>query len=236
MMLRLLKVSLSFIFGMMFSCIIESPPISKVSKPQLIFDNLSFVKEGEKYYEAIHLIWKLNSNEERENIASFVLLRKFSEDSTFDIFWGSRTIPADTFNFYDKLVEYRFPENSYDSISYRIFAIDKYGNNGDTSDVCVVYIAPQPRLKEYDIEKGCIRWESWIRGGIRSWCKIWSEEKEIEIMSKEIEEFPTTDKPAEFEFCLPDSLKHLSSGEWYYSIFVKANERYSIKVGNFDVP
>ncbi|MCX7727159.1 MAG: hypothetical protein N2053_09975 [Chitinispirillaceae bacterium] len=235
MFLRLLKISFSLILCGA-SCIIESPPTFKVSKPTLIFNNLSFVKEAGEYYEAIHLSWQLNNKDEKEYISSFILLRKFSEDSTFDIFPGSRAIPPDTFYFYDKLIGYRFPENGYDSVCYRIFTIDKYGNSGDTSDVCIVYIAPQPELKEYDKEQGCIKWESWIRGGIRSWCNIWNEDKNIEVKSKEMELFPFTDKAALFEFCLPDSLRPLSSGKWFYSIFVKASERYSIKVGFFDVP
>lgn len=234
-MMVLLKIFLALIMCGIFSCIIEAPPRFKVSKPNLIFNELSFVKEGEEYYEAIHLSWHLN-NEEKEYVSCFVLLRKFSEDSIFDVFFGSRAIPSDTFNFYDRLIGYRFPYNGYDSICYKIFTIDKYGYNGDTSDVCIVYIAPQPQLKGYDKEKGCIKWESWIRGGIRSSCKIWNEEKKIEIKSENIELFPFTDKPALFEFCLPDSIKPLIVGKWFYAIYIKASERYSIKVGYFDVP
>ncbi len=218
------------------TCLPYTPiPIQKLPKPSLFFAEMAFVPDPlEGYREAICLRWTMPGTE-NENIRSFTLIRKFSSDSLFEVFGGSRLIPGDTCRFCDILDGHTFPFVGFDSVFYRIYAVDKSGLNGDTSDICKVILAPQPRLLGYDADRYCFKWESWIRGGVFSWCAVRHENKLLEWTSEPAVLFPQTDEPALFSSCFPDSMKPPAAGRWYYGLFVKANDSYSLKIGYVDV-
>jgi hypothetical protein len=164
------------------------------------------------------------------------LLRKLSDDSSYDVFAGSRGIPSDTTEFLDILEDYTFPDNGFDSILYRMFAIDTAGRAGDTSDPCLLLVAPQADFQQFDDSTGCLKWESWIRGGVTSRCSVWCEEKDLYWNSERMEEFPFTDEPARFTACFPDTLMPPVAGRWWYALYIRANMVQSLVIGPIDVP
>jgi hypothetical protein len=225
------------VIALFLCCFPEDPPLPEgLSKPQLAFVGFTVVSNGnDGYTEAIHLHWTIAKNDENP-VHSFTLLRKLPDDSVVDVFSGSRLIPPDTGDFFDELVNYTFPQNGFDSLVYRIFAVDASGRSGDTSKICIVFVVPQPFLILMNPATSCCSWESWIRGGVFSWCRIWRKGEAVDWTSKQYLEFPLTDKPAAFSACFPDSLQPMDGGRWYYALFVKAGESYSLKTGVTDVP
>jgi hypothetical protein len=229
-------VVISVILSQLIACLPVDPPLPHtIEKPLLQCDGFVVAPDiSDGYREAIHLQWSL-SDTETALVSTYTLLRKFSFDSVFDVFTGSRLIPADTFHFYDELINYVFPANGIDSVFYRILAIDTLGRAGDTSDIVRLKIAPQPKFGSYDEEKGCCSWESWIRGGIFSWCTVRHETETIHWTSERQEKYPDTDQPAVFSACFPDTLFPPPSGRWYYGFFIRANDAYSLSVRAIDV-
>ncbi|MBN1308211.1 MAG: hypothetical protein JXA18_09865 [Chitinispirillaceae bacterium] len=214
---------------------VDSPLPQKLEKPILDFNGMAAVRDPvDGYHEAVHLSWTFTRTEETP-VQSFTLLRKFPSDSFFDVFAGSRLIPADTTHFYDELAQHPFPADGFDSVSYRLCAVDTLGRTGDTSAVCAVILAPQAKFVNYDTVSGCLQWESWIRGGIFSWCTVWREADKQEWTSRLQDAFPQTDQPGRFSACFPDSLQPPAPGRWYYALFVKANDTHSLKIGTLDV-
>ncbi|MBN1575824.1 MAG: hypothetical protein JW913_04685 [Chitinispirillaceae bacterium] len=220
----------------LLSCLAVDPPLpQKLEKPVLNFSGMAAVGDPiEGYHEAVHLSWMFTRTENTP-VHSYSLLRKFPADSFFDVFLGSQQIPADTTHFYDKLARHPFPVKGFDSISYRLCAVDTFGRTGDTSDECTVVLAPQPQFVNYTTANGCLQWESWIRGGIFSWCTVWHETGRREWTSQRQDAFPQTDQPGRFSACFPDSLQPPFPGRWYYALFVRANDTYSLKIGTIDV-
>jgi len=227
------KCGYCIIVSFLLHCLPVSQPFTeRLPAPELTFVELTFTTDLQNgVREAVHLTWNLR-NETSASSHTYTLLRKLSSDSLYDVFTSSRGIPADTTNFYDYLYNYQFPETGFDTISYRVVAVDTIGITGDTSAVCVVLLAPQPELVSFDMTSGCLLWESWIRGGVFSWCRVqnasgtrtWTSEKKLE--------FPLTDKTASFSACVPE----LTRGTWYYALYVKSNNAYSLTTGVTDVP
>jgi hypothetical protein len=220
-----------------FHCFpVDAPLKDTLNEPELEFVGMAAVSDGQGgYTEAVHLHWTF-AKTDATPLQSFTLLRQLTGDSVIDVFSGSRLIPPDTGDFFDELVNYTFPSHTIDSIIYRIMAVDTFGREGDTSDPCIAYIAPQPAFIAADAATGCYSWESWIRGGIFSWCRIWRDGESVDWTSSQLLEFPLTDKSATFNACLPDTLLPCSSGRWYYALFIKASESRSLKTGVIDVP
>ncbi len=218
------------------SCLPVVPPLQqRLEKPELYFVGMAVVGDpDEGFREALHLNWTLVRNEGMP-VRSFTLFRRFPSDSFFDVFLGSQSIPADTTDFYDELVNHAFPESGIDSVYYRICAVDTFGRAGDTSDIGAFVFAPQAEFVGYDVTGGCFKWESWIRSGVSSWCTVWHESDGWRFTSERQEEFPFTDQPARFSACFPDSLQPPVPGRWYYALFIRANETNSLKVGSIDV-
>ena len=220
----------------LLNCLPVTPPLpQKLDKPVLSFSGMAAVPDPvEGYHEAIHLSWSMPQTENTP-VRSFTLVRKFSTDSFYDVFSGSRLIPADTNNFYDELAQHPFPASGFDSVSYRLCAVDTFGRTGDTSEICMVILAPQAKFVNYDTGNGCFEWESWIRGGIFSWCTAWHETGKPKWTCQQMDAFPETDKPGRFSACFPDTLQPPLHGRWYYALFLKANETHSLKIGTIDV-
>lgn len=187
------------------------------------------------YRESIQLSWTFDTDEDQA-LHSFTLLRKLAGDSVFDVFPRSREIPVDTSHFFDELENQVFPRSGIDSVKYRILAVDSFGRTSDTSSVCTFLLAPRPVFTSFDASARCLAWESWIRGGSTSWCVVWSDDADRSWTSPRRDEFPFTDEPARFSACLPDSLGMLREERWYYALYLRANEAYSLTIGELDAP
>ncbi|NLL14527.1 MAG: hypothetical protein GX267_14075 [Fibrobacter sp.] len=187
-----------------------------------------------RFKEAIHINWSMPQAGSSE-IQSYTLLRMFESDSFYSVL--SENIPPDTFNFYDHLDPASFPLSSIERnlVYYRIFAIDKSGFSGDTSEPCTLCIVQQSSLIDIDLNTGCISWFSDLHfGGLLSYCKIWKDSLQKSITGSELTAYPQTDKPAIFTTCFPaDSIDR---GRWFYALFVRSSDCHSLKVGYFDVP
>ena len=222
----------------MCSCLPVTSPLPQLpGKPVLQFAGMTPVPDPfNGYREAVHLTWAAPPDSSAP-VCTYTLLRRIPPDSIFDVFAASRLIPADTADFYDDLASHAFPTNGFDSIYYRICAIDSFARTGDTSAVTTVILAPQPTVTAYDTANACLQWDSWIRGGVFSWCTLWRESGEgATFTSPPEQKFPFTDEPARFLACFPDSLSPPAAGRWYFALYVKANESYSLNVGFINVP
>ncbi len=221
----------------LLSCVPMSPVLPAVLPgPVLEVRGMEAVADPiEGFREAVHLRWTAPEKTDHGSPRSYTLIRKASTDSAYDVFTGSRSIPSDTLNFSDRLTDFTSSSEGFDSIFYRIFAVDSMGRSGDTSEPCVFVLAPSPSFSSFDCYAGCVEWESWIRGGVFSWCTVWHETGPWNWTSERMEDFPETDKPARFAACLPDSLSPLPKGRWYCGLFIRIHGSFSLEVGAFDV-
>ncbi len=206
-------------------------PHSFLPKPTIHTANLAISKQ---FKEAIHIGWSMPQTE-LFAVHSYTLLRMFEADSFYSVI--SENIPSDTFNFYDNLDPASFPLSSIErnQVYYRIFAIDKSGYPGDTSEPCTLHLVQQPSFIDIDMSTGCLSWLSDIHfGGLLSYCKIWKDSLENSIIGSEQHAYPQTDKPAVFTTCF--SSDSIDSGRWFYALFLRSSDQYSLKVGYFNVP
>ena len=220
------------------SCFPVDPRPSRLSGcPHLTCNGMVPVADPvDGYRESVHLSWTF-ATEDDQALHSFTLLRKLAADSVFDVFSRSREIPADTTNFFDELENQIFPHSGIDSVQYRILAVDSFGRTSDTSAICTFLLAPRPVFTSFDAPSGCLSWESWIRGGCTSWCMVWSDDAGGRSWtSPRRDEFPFTDEPARFSACLPDTMRVPGGGRWFYALNIRANEAYSLTIGEIDVP
>jgi hypothetical protein len=191
------------------------------------------------FVEAVHLQW---TPPEKSTISPnfYTILRMFPGDSVFDIFTQSQYIPADTLDFYDNIDPSVFPASgsNFGLLQYKIFALDSLGRPGDTSDVCSLRVIQQPALDSLNLVTNCIQWSSNADfGGPKSYCTIWKDDKIQSWTSNTTVVYPPTDQPAIFTACLPDSLKPLSTGRWYYALFIDIGDySHSVKTGFIDIP
>lgn len=189
---------------------------------------------SKSFKEAIHINWSMPQTNSSV-VQSYTLLRMFEADSFYSVI--SENIPPDTFNFYDNLDPASFPLSSIDrnQVYYRIFAFDKSGFSGDTSEPCTLYLVQQSSLIDINLNTGCISWSSDIHfGGLLSYCKIWKDSLQKSITGSELHAYPQTDKPAIFKACFPaDSIDR---GRWFFALFLRSSDCHSLKVGYFDVP
>ena len=222
--------------GFFIGCFPVVPPVTvSLDAPDLSCQGLAIIQDDiDGYHEALSLSWTTDYDDDAP-VGSFSLLRKFSDDSVYELFQGSRNIPADTMHFYDPLKGYSFPESGYDSVYYRIVPVDTSGRAGDTSQVVSFVFAPQAVSLSFNLQTTCLSWESWIRGGVLSHCEVWYETARNGWVSPQMEDFPHTDEPARFITCLPDSLTPLARGKWFYACFIKANVAQSLLIGTFNV-
>jgi len=229
-------VVLPVLFGFFIGCFPVAPPVTgSLEAPNLSCQGLVVIQDDiDGYHEALSLSWTTDYDDDAP-VGSFSLLRKYSNDSVYELFQGSRNIPADTMHFYDRLTGYSFPESGYDSVYYRVVPLDTSGRAGDTSQVVSFVFAPQAVSQTLNLLTTCLSWESWIRGGVLSRCEIWYETDRDGWTSPQMEEFPHTDEPARFIACLPDSLTPLARGKWYYACFIKANVAQSLLIGSINV-
>jgi hypothetical protein len=180
--------------------------------------------------EAVYIQWASSTDDEK-NIQYYTLLRKLPSDSLFDVFSLSQRIPSEVTTFYDPIDLDIFPVEGFDTLQYRVYAVDIYGRPGDTSETQMVLLAPQPTMKSFNLMSGCIQWESWIRGGQRSYGDFWVDSSKCTWSSKPVEAFPRTDEPALFTSCKPDSCDQFRNDILYYALFIDVVDAHSIKVG-----
>lgn len=206
-------------------------PHFPLPRPTIQSVNLDISKDSR---EAIHINWTMPQTDSSV-VQSYTLLRMFEADSFYSVL--SENIPPDTFNFYDNLDPASFPLSSIErnQVYYRIFAFDKSGFSGDTSEPCTLCLVQQSSLIDIDLNTGCISWFSDIHfGGLLSYCKIWKDSLQKSITGSELHAYPQTDRPAIFKACFPaDSIDR---GRWFYALFVRSSDCHSLKVGYFDVP
>jgi hypothetical protein len=218
------------------SCVPHNPEyFSKIAAPQI--HSITFAPYNDPYgnfIESVCLQWEINVDDE-SRIQYYTLTRKLPSDSLFDVFSLSQRIPPSVNEFNDPIELEIFPTDGFDTIQYRMYAVDTYGRPSDSSEVCTLLIAPQPKLTVFNNNTGCLEWESWIRGGQISYGSFWSDTLKCRWSSKRTEAFPRTDEPAVFSSCKPDSCI-LNPGEYlYYVLYVEATEARSMKVGRVRV-
>lgn len=220
---------------LLLSCIPVEPPLpQKIAASELTFKEMTVAHNTfGNYYEAIELQWH-RPGHDTQPVQSFTLLRKFSNDTTFELFNRSQHIPADTTSFFDELAADQFPTSGSDSVFYLLFAIDTLGRPGDTSNICRVFLTPQPVLASFSTDSLCIVWDSWVRGGVTSWCRIWPESMQSSCESEPYEIYPETDQAARFSACFQDQARILESTRWHYALFLRAGDFYSLTYGYKD--
>lgn len=234
--MRILKFILLFAILSFLPCatcipdnVIIPPKLGKTVFKKVAFDVVYQQALGD-YGEVLHFSWTRPSTDSNA-ISSFELLRKTGYDTTFELY---KNIPfPDTNDYYDPVENTDFPLEGYDSVYFRILAVDTVGNPGDTSAICTLYIAPKP---VFDTLAGqCLNWHHSGFSHLSSYIRIWSDSLKKQWTSDEIWLFTDTDQDAKFQACIPDSLLPTFRGKWYYGIFITASERYSILSGYLDV-
>jgi hypothetical protein len=180
--------------------------------------------------EAVYIQWESSTGDEK-NIQYYTLVRKLPSDSMYDVFSQSQRIPSEVTTFYDPIDLYVFPTEGFDTLQYRVYAVDIYGRPSDTSEAQKILLAPQPSMKSFNLVSGCIQWESWIRGGQVSYGDFWVDSSICSWSSKPFEAFPRTDEPALFTSCKPDSCDQFRGTILYYALFIDVVDAHSIKVG-----
>jgi hypothetical protein len=187
--------------------------------------------------EAIHLEWRAPATDSI-SIRSYTLLRQTGSDSTFDVFSRSQGIPDSITRFDDDIKPVGFPDEGFFIMRYRILAVDTLGRSSDTSATCSLYLARQPEIDTIDPSNYSFRWFSqFIQGSVNSYITIWDAGDTTRFSSAPQEEFGSWDYRVYFSATLPDSMKSMGSGVWYYSIrlFAMGTQHQSIKVDSFNV-
>lgn len=227
-----LKIAPVFFFLCMLFCIPhQSRYFEKIAAPSVTSLKLApYRNPFGNVVEAVFMQWQANTDEEK-NIQYYTLLRKLPSDSIYDVFAQSQRIPSEVTTFYDPIDLDVFPIEGFDTLQYRVYAVDIYGRPGDTSETQQILLAPQPSIISTKLTSGCIQWESWIRGGQVSYGDFWVDSSKCSWSSKPAEAFPRTDEPALFTSCKPDSCDLPRGSIFYYSLFLDVVDAHSIKVG-----
>lgn len=231
-----LKYLSALVLLLLYTCVTHSPErFVKISAPQLT--TVSFTPYDDpfgNFVEAVFLQWE-SIPEDADRILYYTLLRKHSTDSLFDIFSLSQRIPPGIKNFNDPVDPDFFPTETFDTVFYKIYAVDIYGRPGDTSSACTLFIAPQPILRKFDKTTGCLQWESWIRGGQISYGEFLTDSNQCHWVSRRTEAFPRTDEPAFFTSCKPDTCTFFKGDYLYFALYIEAAEARSIKTGRIQI-
>jgi hypothetical protein len=218
------------------SCVPHNPEyFSKIAAPQI--HTIKFAPYNDpngNFIESVCLQWE-NTLDDESRIQYYTLIRKLPSDSLFDVFSLSQRIPPSVKEFNDPMEFEFFPTDGFDTIQYRMYAVDIYGRPSDSSVVCTLLIAPQPKLNTFNYKTGCVQWESWIRGGQISYGSFWSDTLKCRWSSKRTEAFPRTDEPAVFTFCKPDSCIIKPGVYLYYVLYIEATDARSIKAGKLRI-
>lgn len=228
-----LKFTPVFIFLWMSFCVPhQSQYFEKIAAPSLTPLKLAPYRDPfNNVIEAVYIQWEKPSTNDMTNIQYYTLLRKLPSDSMYDVFSLSQRIPSEVTTFYDPIDLDVFPTEGFDTLHYRIYAVDIHGRPGDTSETQVLFLAPQPELKSFNLMTGCVQWESWIRGGQVSHGDFWVDSSKCSWSSKDSVTFPRTDEPALFTSCKPDSCDLFKSTILYYALFVDVADAHSMRVG-----
>jgi hypothetical protein len=235
------KVKISIAAAGTFFCACQpfetvTPPL--LTSPAITSLNLTEAKISGAWREAARITWAPPQSDPAA-VGSFTLLRKTADDSLFDPFTRSQRIPDSIISFTDDMTPIGFPTDAFFVVRYRIFATDTLGRAGDTSAPDSLFLTPQPKLDTLDMTNWCFRWHSRnIQGSVASSIKIWNGAATVAWRSATAEDFGSADYPLYFDACLPDSLKPLAAGTWYYALYLEAMgpAHQSLKVGSFNVP
>ncbi|MFP4164539.1 MAG: hypothetical protein ACLFVE_11200 [Chitinispirillaceae bacterium] len=238
LLVRFLLIAASF-FCLGLACpTVEPPPPPRLPVPTIDSFNLTgYDKLRNEHREALKISWS-PPHSEQSSAHEYTIIRKTQKDSLFDVFDFSQEIPGDTLEFFDDLTLIGFPKTSYDTVSYRIFAVDSLGRRGDTTEPVSIILSAQPSFEEFDQEDWSLSWSVLgILGAISSRIEICNQDRTKIWTSPFREEFGEENQTIFFSAALPDSLRPLESGTWYYGLYVEANgaERQSLKVGSFNV-
>lgn len=211
----------------------EPPPPDPLSAPSFIgpYPLLSEFKTVQGYSEASYLRWT-PPQDDSLSPRSYTLLRRTQQDSTFDLL--AHNIPSQISDYYDDLSRITFPFTGFDSIFYKILAVDSLGRRGDTSVACTLILSPQPQFDSLNIAQGMLFWHVLgIQGAANSRIRIWNETESIVWESEDTTGYGGENTPVSFRKIIPDSIVlKLQDYSWYYGLFVEANglERQSLKV------
>jgi len=168
---------------------------------------------------------------------TFTILRKSSSDSSYVLPFGARDIPDTVTEFIDEIADIGFPQLSYDSVFYRVFAVDSVGHPGDSSAPFKIMLATQAQFDTLDQYTWCTTWSSQgIQGSVASYATLWNA-NQIIWKSGRFTDFGQENDNVTFSTCFPDSLLPLSVGKWYIGFFLEANgfERQSLRIYSFDI-
>lgn len=212
-----------------------TPP--RPGAPRFTDIRLSEARLYGSFREAIRVTWRKPA-EDSIGIRSYTLLRKTDADSVFDVFPRSPGIPADVDTFFDDLTRIGFQGSAFSLVKYRIFAVDSLGRRSDTAAACSLYIANQPFVVPADTATWCFSWKTYINGSVTCHLKLWDTGGACVWTSASQEGFGNDNFPYPFTACLPDSLRPLHTGTWYYAIylFVMGSQRQSLKVDSVNAP
>jgi len=210
--------------------VIMPPRLKKPIITKAKFDAVKLPSIGD-YSEALHLSWTPPPTDSNA-ISAFVLLKRVPGDTIFEHY---ANIPPDTSDFYEAVDRTNFPIEDYDSLCFRLYALDTLGRPGDTSETYILYTVPQPLTDT--IANGCFKWrERGVFSSVISYMKLWNDSLKIHWTSDKYDAFPPVEKDAEYSACIPDSLLAIRKIKWYYCFYIEASERYSILMGTLDVP
>jgi hypothetical protein len=128
-----------------FSCPTYEPPLpSPLSSPVIEHTELVIENIDKQWREAVRIDWELPVQNEIP-VQSYVLLRKTIVDSDFVV--RIQSIPPSVSSAHDLLSASIFPGENYETILYRIYAIDSLKRPSDTSLTDTLIVVPRPLLK-----------------------------------------------------------------------------------------
>ena len=211
----------------------EPPPPDPLSAPSFVgrYPLLSEFKTRQGYSESSFLRWT-PPQDDSLSAQSYTLLRRTQEDTTFNTL--AHNIPSHISEYYDDLSLTTFPTTGFDSIFYKILAVDSLGRGGDTSAVCTLILSPQPQFDSLNTAQERLHWHVLgVQGAANSWIRIWNETETTVWESEKTTGYGGENTPVPFYQTLPDSIQQkLPEDNWYYGLFVEANglERQSLKV------
>lgn len=241
--MRALRLAATISNGIILVYLCSCQPYDPVTPPRLGAPVVTAVALGEArlfgyWREAVRISWDHPATDSI-GVRSYTILRRTDNDSAFDVFTRSQGIPPSIDSFSDDLVPIGFPSTDFFAVRYRIFATDTLGRSSDTTEVCSLFLARQPELDTIEDSTGTFRWNSqFIQGSVETYIAVWKAESNVRYESPRREEFGSWDLPVYFSATLPDTLRPMASGRWFYAIYLFAmgTARQSLKVDSINVP
>ncbi len=191
----------------------------------------------EMYREAVHLTWNAPPTAS-VSIHPYKILRYVEVDSTVAL----EEIPDSVREFFDPT--YRLFRSSgsrlfFQTVYYRVFAVDSMGRSGDTSVACTVTLAPKAELTEPGAVLTVPRF-SWVYHEFASPAETWIEVRNIDSVIWRSPRFRKNFSHVEHTRCtVPDSVFAEGERYWWEAQVVVVSPvpklPASVTVGAFDV-